>query len=46
MLLRAVHLDMTFWAEALRFAVYVRNRLPMRALGNRTPYSIDMGKDV
>ena len=46
MLLRAVHLDMTFWAEALRFAVYVRNMLPMRALGNRTPYSIDTGKDV
>ena len=32
------HLSKSFWAEALRTAVYVRNRCPTSTLVNKTPY--------
>jgi hypothetical protein len=31
---------MRLWAEALNAATYVHNRMPTKALGDRTPYEV------
>jgi hypothetical protein len=37
-------LPMEFWQEAVRYAVYLQNRTPHKALGWKTPYEILTGK--
>lgn len=37
-LLNHAGLDKTFWAEAVNTAVYLRNRLPCRSIGGKSPY--------
>ena len=37
-------LPMYLWAEAAQTAVYVQNRLPHRAVGNKTPEELFTGK--
>lgn len=37
-LLREMQLPSKFWGEAVRHAVYLLNRLPTRALSDKTPY--------
>ena len=38
------NLPLSFWAEAVKCATYVRNRSPTSALGNKTPYECWFGK--
>ncbi|GKA23814.1 zinc finger, CCHC-type containing protein [Tanacetum coccineum] len=37
-MMKAMKLPLTFWAEAVRHAIYILNRVPTRALENKTPY--------
>jgi len=37
-MLKSMNLPGRFWAEAVRHAVYLLNRLPTKAMGDRTPY--------
>nr|GEZ96373.1 zinc finger, CCHC-type [Tanacetum cinerariifolium] len=37
-MLKAMHMPQNFWAEAIRHAVYVLNRVPTKALKESTPY--------
>nr|GEW08390.1 ribonuclease H-like domain, reverse transcriptase, RNA-dependent DNA polymerase [Tanacetum cinerariifolium] len=36
--MKAMKLPLTFWAEAVRHAIYILNRVPTRALIDKTPY--------
>ncbi|KAG6517564.1 hypothetical protein ZIOFF_020960 [Zingiber officinale] len=38
------HMPARFWGEAVRHAVYLLNRLPTKALGDRTPFEAWMGR--
>ncbi|GJS49538.1 zinc finger, CCHC-type containing protein [Tanacetum coccineum] len=37
-MMKAMKLPLNFWAEAVRHAIYILNRVPTRALEDRTPY--------
>ncbi|GJZ56678.1 zinc finger, CCHC-type containing protein [Tanacetum coccineum] len=37
-MMKAMKLPLTFWAEAVKHAVYILNRVPTRALVDKTPY--------
>nr|GEX12280.1 zinc finger, CCHC-type [Tanacetum cinerariifolium] len=37
-MMKAMKLPLTFWAEAVRHAIYIINRVPTRALIDKTPY--------
>nr|GEW22933.1 zinc finger, CCHC-type [Tanacetum cinerariifolium] len=37
-MMKAMKLPLTFWAEAVRRAIYILNRVPTRALIDKTPY--------
>nr|GEX18117.1 zinc finger, CCHC-type [Tanacetum cinerariifolium] len=37
-MMKAMKLPLTFWAEAVRHAIYILNRVPTRALEDKTPY--------
>nr|GFC45448.1 zinc finger, CCHC-type [Tanacetum cinerariifolium] len=37
-MMKAMKLPLTFWAEAIRHAIYILNRVPTRALVDKTPY--------
>nr|GEU74035.1 zinc finger, CCHC-type [Tanacetum cinerariifolium] len=37
-MMKAMKLPLIFWAEAVRHAIYILNRVPTRALENKTPY--------
>nr|GFA38400.1 zinc finger, CCHC-type [Tanacetum cinerariifolium] len=37
-MMKAMKLPLTFWAEAVRHAIYILNRVPTRALEDETPY--------
>nr|GEW16119.1 zinc finger, CCHC-type [Tanacetum cinerariifolium] len=37
-MMKAMKLPLTFWAEAVRHAIYILNRVPTRALVDKTPY--------
>nr|GFC57309.1 zinc finger, CCHC-type [Tanacetum cinerariifolium] len=37
-MMKAMKLHLTFWAEAVRHAIYILNRVPTRALVDKTPY--------
>jgi transposase InsO family protein len=43
-LMKSMRIPIRFWAEAVRHAVYLLNRLPTKAMGNRTPYEAWNGK--
>ncbi|KAG6498781.1 hypothetical protein ZIOFF_038503 [Zingiber officinale] len=43
-LLKGTHMPARFWGEAVRHAVYLLNRLPTKALGDRTPFEAWMGR--
>ncbi|KAG6520324.1 hypothetical protein ZIOFF_017373 [Zingiber officinale] len=43
-LLKGTHMPARFWGEAIRHAVYLLNRLPTKALGERTPFEAWMGR--
>ncbi|KAG6470514.1 hypothetical protein ZIOFF_071587 [Zingiber officinale] len=43
-LLKGTHMPARFWGEAVRHAVYLLNRLPTKALGERTPFEAWMGR--
>nr|GFB64090.1 zinc finger, CCHC-type [Tanacetum cinerariifolium] len=37
-MMKAMKLPLTFWAEAVKHAIYILNRVPTRALVDKTPY--------
>nr|GEV65853.1 ribonuclease H-like domain, reverse transcriptase, RNA-dependent DNA polymerase [Tanacetum cinerariifolium] len=37
-MMKAIKLPLTFWAEAVKHAIYILNRIPTRALVVKTPY--------
>nr|GEX57236.1 zinc finger, CCHC-type [Tanacetum cinerariifolium] len=37
-MIKAMKLPLTFWAKAVRHAIYILNRVPTRALEDKTPY--------
>nr|GEV11865.1 ribonuclease H-like domain, reverse transcriptase, RNA-dependent DNA polymerase [Tanacetum cinerariifolium] len=37
-MIKAMKLPLTFWAEAVKHAIYILNRVPIRALVDKTPY--------
>nr|GFA97334.1 zinc finger, CCHC-type [Tanacetum cinerariifolium] len=37
-MMKAMKLPLNFWAEAVRHAIYILNRVPTRALEDKTPY--------
>lgn len=37
-MMKAMKLPLTFWAEAVKHAMYILNRVPTRALEGKTPY--------
>nr|GFB33125.1 zinc finger, CCHC-type [Tanacetum cinerariifolium] len=37
-MMKAMKLPLTFWAEVVRHAIYILNRVPTRALVDKTPY--------
>ena len=37
-MMKAMKLPLTFWAEAVRHAIYILNRVPTKALEDKTPY--------
>ncbi|PWA61729.1 zinc finger, CCHC-type [Artemisia annua] len=37
-MMKAMKLPLTFWAEAVKHAIYILNRVPTRALEDKTPY--------
>nr|GFB41104.1 zinc finger, CCHC-type [Tanacetum cinerariifolium] len=37
-MMKAMKLPLTFWAEAVRHAIYILNRVPTRAMEDKTPY--------
>lgn len=39
-------LPIHFWGECILTAVYIINRLPSKAINNRTPYEIMLGKKL
>ncbi|KAG6495613.1 hypothetical protein ZIOFF_043439 [Zingiber officinale] len=43
-LLKGTHMPARFWGEAVRHDVYLLNRLPTKALGERTPFEAWMGR--
>jgi transposase InsO family protein len=43
-LLKSMGVPGKFWAEAVRHAVYLLNRLPSKAMGDRTPYEAWNGR--
>ena len=43
-LLKSMNLPGRFWGEAVRHAVYLLNRLPTKAMGDRTPFEAWYGK--
>jgi transposase InsO family protein len=43
-LLKSMEIPGRFWAEAVRHSVYLLNRLPTKAMGNRTPYEAWNGR--
>ncbi|KAG6534427.1 hypothetical protein ZIOFF_008313 [Zingiber officinale] len=43
-ILHSTHMPTRFWGEAVRHAVYLLNRLPTKALGERTPFEAWMGR--
>ena len=43
-LMKSMKIPGRFWAEAVRHAVYLLNRLPTKAMGYRTPYEAWNGK--
>ncbi|KAG6520271.1 hypothetical protein ZIOFF_017309 [Zingiber officinale] len=43
-LLKGTHMPTRFWGEAVRYAVYLLNRLPTKALGEHTPFEAWMGR--
>ncbi|KAG6531868.1 hypothetical protein ZIOFF_005703 [Zingiber officinale] len=43
-LLKGTHMPARFWGEAIRHAVYLLNRLPTKALGDRTPFEAWIGR--
>lgn len=43
-LMKSMRIPGRFWAEAVRHAVYLINRLPTKAMGSRTPYEAWNGK--
>ncbi|KAG6491757.1 hypothetical protein ZIOFF_046695 [Zingiber officinale] len=43
-LLKGTHMLARFWGEAVRHAVYLLNRLPTKALGERTPFEAWIGR--
>ena len=43
-LLKSMHVPAKLWGEAVRHAVYLLNRLPTKALGERTPFEAWMGR--
>ena len=46
LLYHALLLEKGLWAEAMRFSVYIRNRIPTRVLGHRTPYFMAYGEEA
>nr|GEW70157.1 ribonuclease H-like domain, reverse transcriptase, RNA-dependent DNA polymerase [Tanacetum cinerariifolium] len=36
--IKAMKLPLTFWVEAIKHAIYILNRVPIRALVDKTPY--------
>ena len=43
-LMKSMKVPGRFWAEAVRHSVYLLNRLPIKAMGYRTPYEAWNGK--
>ena len=43
-LLKSMHVPGRFWGEAVRHAVHLLNRLPTKALGERTPFEAWTGR--
>jgi len=43
-LLKSMEVPGSFWAEAVKHSVYLLNRLPTKAMGNRTPYEAWNGR--
>ncbi|KAG6483717.1 hypothetical protein ZIOFF_060369 [Zingiber officinale] len=43
-LLKGTHMPAKFWGEAVGHVVYLLNRLPTKALGERTPFEAWMGR--
>jgi hypothetical protein len=43
-LLKSMNIPGVFWAEAVRHAVYLLNRLPTKPMGDRTPYEAINGR--
>jgi len=39
-MLKSMNIPGRYWGEAVRHAVYLLNRLPTRAMGERTPYEV------
>nr|GEZ62266.1 zinc finger, CCHC-type [Tanacetum cinerariifolium] len=39
-MMKAMKLPLTFWAEAVKHAIYILNRVPTRALVDKTPYEV------
>nr|GEX85959.1 retrovirus-related Pol polyprotein from transposon TNT 1-94 [Tanacetum cinerariifolium] len=37
-MMKAMKLPLTFWAEAVKHVIYILNRVPIRALVDKTPY--------
>ena len=42
-MIKASRLPQSLWAEAVSYAVYTRNRLPVRSLDGKTPYEMYYG---
>ncbi|MFS7985345.1 putative RNA-directed DNA polymerase [Helianthus anomalus] len=43
-MLKAMNMPQNFWGEAIRHAIYVLNRVPTKALVNKTPYEALKGR--
>lgn len=43
-LLKSMHVPSRFWGEAVLHAVYLLNRLPTKAMGDRTPFEAWTGR--
>jgi len=43
-MLKSMNIPGRYWGEAVRHAVYLLNRLPTRAMGERTPYEVWNGR--
>ena len=43
-MLKAMNMPKNFWGEAIRHTIYVLNRVPTKALVNKTPYEALKGR--